>query len=319
MIAVTALINFVIALATPFAGPYRLLAWKPRTFGGFGTGLLTWFGIFFLYPVMGTISPAFAYCWLALILLAWIKMFAQWCSNKPRRDEGENHYWFGSYELVFATILLLLARLIGSRWFFEAGFVCSLLQTSLVNLRRRLEGWTPEDTERLVRPLRDVAPEAAQVKAGATSAGSIGLSILRYAFWRKPTPVAQGSGVVVYQPLTLTQRVKSHLVAHMIISFFGGALGINVLAAVVSLALALPLWMMGAEVHLPSFATAPIWGLYERVKNGLAETKEKAVERLKDKQEEIKERWHEKKDEVEAEAGRVIRRSVWDSMFNREE
>src|SRR5258708_3797787 len=71
-------ITAALAVLRLFAGPYRVIAFKPRSFGGIGLGFATWLGIIIAFPVcVSTLSPDGYVAWpvwVALIASAYLQM-----------------------------------------------------------------------------------------------------------------------------------------------------------------------------------------------------------------------------------------------------
>lgn len=108
---------------------------------------------------------------------------------------------------------------------------------------------------------------------------------------------------------SVTGRVGSHLVSHTILSIITGILGFSPIVAIGSLMLAIPLWLIGAEVRFPDWVmawprsvAARVYTTFsekkEEVKTALQEKKEQVVEHLQEKKEEVQERIHEKVQDV---------------------
>lgn len=350
-------LHVISALLMLVAGVYRVVGFKFRTVGSKPHGAMTCLGIAIAYPWYATDAswvegkPLFFWSWIGLGVLGYIKAMHQWCSSQPRRDEATGHSWLGRCEIVFALGLWGLGfAYFGSdagRFFF-IGFLCSYAEVWVVRTRRRLEAWTPEDTARLFGGFQRTAevaqhtaakvtatapkvplPDRPAVQSGAMTVGSMVWAVLRYAFWRKPNvvPVTAGSGVVmINQPLTWGQRLRSSLVAGAIIHVVSGAIGINILGVALTIVLSIPLMCMGVKVEFPEFVKAPLWGLVHTVKEGMGEAKEHVKEKwdaekeflrdkLREKERELAEKFNEKRPELEDKAGREIRRATWGSLF----
>ncbi|MHC5538720.1 hypothetical protein ACYOEI_10900, partial [Singulisphaera rosea] len=138
-------------------------------------------------------------------------------------------------------------------------------------------------------------------------AGAITLSLARRAFGAKPPSVAETAESVPapHRPLTFGQRVRSHMVAHVIISLISGALGFNILIAAGTIVLSIPLWIMGARVEFPDHVRGTIDRGVGIVKEGMGGVRDEASDRLARKkaelEEEIKEREEALKARVKAE------------------
>ena len=145
------------ACCTLFAGPYRVLAWKFRSFGGIGLGFVTWLGVVAFPLCTGLPSSSDAWTlavWGVLIILAYIQMMARWCSTLPPRVPGYPHCWVGRYEPMLAFALAMAAAVAcgpGGTVIIVLGYACS---AAAWRLQRRLSTWTPADTPFLLAPAR---------------------------------------------------------------------------------------------------------------------------------------------------------------------
>jgi hypothetical protein len=255
-------------LVAGFAGPYRVVAYKTRTFGNVAQGFATWAGLVFAFmnssiPWDDSDSTQFGFAvgsWVLLAGLAYFQMFTKWCSIRPPRDEGIGHCWAGRVEPVVAVAICVLASALWDNGtFFFVGYGCSLIQVRLARLRRRLAGWTSDDTERVMAPIRagmawfiettPVFAEFARAKLRLLIPGLAMVAGAVMAFFRGRTAVAAASPGVpagVKQP-TFMSRVFSHVVGSLIISAIGG----TVILKVFGLILAIPLWFLGWHVSAP--------------------------------------------------------------------
>ena len=293
---------------TPLAGPYRVLAYKFRSFGGIGSGLLTWFGIVFVYGWcrmrwfrLFEPEPLAVPLFAAMVVMGWVQMFAKWCSSREPRDPAESHCWFGRGEPVFALALSGAAEYGASMGrYYLAGYLCSSLQIGLARLRGRLEAWTPEDTERL---------------AGWARAGAAPLKALAP---RKTEAVAPGATV---RRTTFAGRVMSHVVAHFVIAGITGTLGIWGIVKFLGLILVIPAWLIlwatgGDPGGLPGFAKEDVRSGLERMREAVGETKEELGERLETGKERLKERFEDGKERVSEEVESRKRQALW-NFFTR--
>ena len=142
-----------------FAGPYRVLAFKPRCFGSLGQSFATWLGVVIAFPLTVAAFADDGYVpwpvWLALLLCTYAQMTMQWCSKLPPRDATTLHFWCERGELLFACLLSYAASIAcgpGGFLFCLAGYTASVADCGLRRLRSRLQDWTPEDTSRLIAP-----------------------------------------------------------------------------------------------------------------------------------------------------------------------
>ena len=76
---------------------------------------------------------------------------------------------------------------------------------------------------------------------------------------------------------SLSGRVGSHLIAQAVISAVSGVLGFNVILACFTIALAIPLMLIGAKVELPDFVKAWPRSVAARVRGAFSDAKESAA------------------------------------------
>lgn len=328
MAAMIRLIDLLMIPLTLFAGVYRVVAYKPLTFGGIGTGLLTWIGIAAVYPACAfpptphRAQPWAIGLWAALAVVAYVKMFNQWCSP-VRRNPRRSHCWCGSGEPFFAFAFAIAMTAFagnGAGMFFFAGFVCSMAQLWLLVLRGRLERWTPQDTDRLFAPLRAgqarAAALAAWVKQAVPTAGRFALArallgcsftgmALRAAwlFWRGRAAARTAAAATAHaRPPTFMGRVGSFLVGHAVWSIVVGGLGLGVVFKTIGLILTIPaaiiIWIAGGEARLPGYAEDATHSTISRIEAGLKGQKDKALKRLGHEREEWEERLRHGRDEA---------------------
>jgi hypothetical protein len=327
---------------TLFAGPYRVLAFKFRAFGGIGLGFITWIGIALVFPAcIAAFSNVDSWwiAWAFLATCAYIQMFVQWCSKAPRRDPASPHCWLGWGEPLLAVALSIAASAAcgpGGMAFFLTGYACSTADWLLCRLRRRLLAWTPADTARSLAPAYAAAARLqALARAGAQWAAWASPICARFTF-RYGLILASGAALLLrgawsvlaaraQQPALaqgpsvrspgFVSRVASFVVGHMIFSLLTGALGFWGLAKGIGLILSIPaaliLWVCGGRPDLPHFAKEDARSVISRVKEGLEDKKEDAIERLRLKREAMQERWQDNKEEISDEIGRRKRRAVW--------
>lgn len=326
-----ALAGIPLVLLTLLAGPYRAVAFKLGTFGGVGTGLLTWAGIIIGYPVCVALSgppdspQGFLFSWGALILIGWIKMFACWCSSQPRRDAGQSHCWAGSSEPLIALMIGMTAAAgsgLGGFVFFLAGYASSLVQIGLVRLRLFCKAWTPEDTKRVLSPVgMGTVRAAAGLRVGAMSLAPVAMAVFaltKSLFARAAQPaaadvqaegaVAGAAGVVTpgvatpgYRPPSFSGRVMSHIVAHFVISLITGAIGIGVILKYFTYVLAFILMLLGWELNPP-----------DAVKEEANDVMQRGAELYGHEKAELGERFDEGRESLTEEVERRKRQAIWD-------
>jgi hypothetical protein len=160
-------LTVALAVLRLFAGPYRVIAFKSRTFGGIGQGFATWLGVALVFPVSVAAFSPDGYVpwpvWLALVIITYAKMTVQWCSTLPPRDENALHFRLPTGELVFACLASYVASILcgpGGFVFFIAGYIASLADYLLRRIRSRCQDWTPEDTARLLLPFHTIMSQA---------------------------------------------------------------------------------------------------------------------------------------------------------------
>jgi hypothetical protein len=348
-------IDVLLALFTLFSGPYRVVAFKFRSFGGIGLGSVTWIGIALAFPacvVVSTHGDSWWMAWVALIVCAYIQMFAKWCSTRPPLDAAFRHCWIGRGEPFFAFVLVFAAGMAcgpGGTAFFLIGYACSTMDWLLRRLRLRLETWTPSDTVRLLAPARNAVARlrvatrnaadrltasariaAARVRLALPIYSSVmrhyGLAIasltattlgyvwgfLRQRAQRPPT----APGEHYTRSPSFSSRVMTFVVGHMVFSFITGAIGFWGIVKGIGLILAIPaaiiLWAVGGKPDLPDFAKDDARGAMHGFRDALEDKKDQALDRLRGKREELKERWEEGKEQISGEISRRKRQAVWD-------
>lgn len=300
------------------AGVYRLLTYKPRSMGRWESVMVTWLGVTFGYLVFAhTGTTASCVCWGLLVAAADIQTTIQYCSTRPRREEGRNHSWAGRYEILFPFLFLAcMSRGVGDGVmpFLLVGYVCSAVHNGIGRLSRYYDAWTPAQTDRLLAPLEAFGEWLIStghaigrlIIRGAKAVWRASIIVGRFAIKHllSPRPVANARGggpydhYYPYPPrTTFMGRVRSTIFAHLIISTVSGVLGINILVAFFGICLALPLWLMGAKVELPTIVKRPMQQAIERAKEGLSDLKEDASDRVGEKVKRIKNRFRREPDE----------------------
>lgn len=81
---------------------------------------------------------------------------------------------------------------------------------------------------------------------------------------------------------SFTGRVGGHLMAHAVISTITGILGFNIIMALLSIVLAIPLMLIGAKVELPESVKAWPRGLLSTVKSSFIDKKDEIKEKIHD-------------------------------------
>ena len=323
------LIDLLIIVLTLFAGPYRVAAYKFRSFGGIGRGLVTWIGIGLVFPAFVWASKpeeSWWLAWAALAIWGYAQMMAKWCSTAPPLDPPLPHCWLGKAELFLALPLIWVAGVLcgsGGAVFFLAGYACSTAQSLLHRLRRRLEAWTPRDTERLLAPARTTA-------AGVAWASPIcGRFLLRYAlllataignalrwFWRRfvarPAPQpAPAQGYYAPPRPGIVRGFTRMFINHLIISTITGVIGINVLA----IPFAIILWSMGWRVGLPVHVKEQARSYIARAKEAISDEKDEVMEKLRLKREAMEERLRQERQRFAERFSRVRQRPQPDDFI----
>jgi hypothetical protein len=331
------LIDILVALLTLLAGPYRVLAYKLRSFGGIGLGLVTWIGTAAIFPVWIACSSETAflegpvYFWLALLTLGYIQTFTKWCSTAPPRDICSPHCWLGRWEPALALVISLAAAATGPGGFafFLAGYACSTAEWLLQRLRRRLKAWTPQDTERLLAPARLAAAWVASTSPVCgrflVHYGLIAASALAFAsraVWSYLGERARQRAAALakaphapgpYQrPPTFFGRVMSHIIASTVLSMITSVIGFNIFALI----LAIPLWLMGWHVGLPGQVKEKARSVLHNVRESLEDEKDELTERLRRKREEMEDRLDDARDSLRDGVDRAKRRAAW-GIFSR--
>jgi hypothetical protein len=280
------LINFLAAMLLPFAGPYRVLAF--RRGGSFRTiseGVLTWMVIG--YPLsIATFSPqagaGMAWLWVVLIVGGWVQMFATWCT--ATLDPSSSHAWAAKGEFAYtlgATILIHVLCGEGSSMFFAIGYVCS---EGELGLRR----WMPEDTRRVLAAGH--AASAWTIRAvPAVGGAALGVicplgrgvwGFVRSAWSARRAAQAQAPQIA---RAGFWNRVGSYLVGHIIFSILTGAFGLWGIIKYFSYVLAAILAMMGWDLTPPDSVREEARGVISRFKEKVKDEKEEAHERINDK------------------------------------
>jgi hypothetical protein len=260
-------------LLTVLAGPYRVVAYKFRSFSGIGHGLLTWIGIGLVFPVCtGFFSRPDTWwvAWVALAVCGYVQMFVKWCRTAPRLDPASPQCWFGNAELFFVVALVYAANLVcgpGGAAFFLAGYACSTAQWML----RRLAS----------RPSRDT--EWPHASARTTAAG-----------------MAYGPAQGYYpRPPSFGSRVASYLAGHMLFSIITGAIGfwgiLKAFGMILTIPAAVLIWMLGGKADLPEFAKHDARSFFSRVADSLRDKKDDVMEKLHLKREAMEESPHQQR------------------------
>jgi hypothetical protein len=154
------------------------------------------------------------------------------------------------------------------------------MRDSVARLRRRLDLWAPEDTERVASVLQGAGRMAGRL-------------IPEHKTSPAPPPVSgfvtpDGQAHVVYAPPRQTSFggwVLRYLVGHTVFSLITGAIGVNILL----LPFALILWVGGWHVGLPGKAKQEARNFIQRARDAIKEEKEDAAELLEEKKEELSE------------------------------
>jgi hypothetical protein len=297
------LIDLLIILLTLFAGPYRVAAYKFRSFGGIGQGLVTWIGIGLVFPAFVWASKpeeSWWLAWAALAIWGYAQMMAKWCSTAPPLDPALPHCWLGKAELFFAFPLIWVAGVLsgsGGAAFFLAGYACSTAQWLLHRLRRRLEAWTPRDTERLMAPACTTAAGVAKaspicgrfaLRYGLLLASAIGraLRFLWRRFVARPTPQpAPGQGYYAPPRPGVVRGFTRYLISHMIFSIITGVIGFNI----IGIPFAIMLWFMGWKVGLPVHVKEQARSYIARAKEAISDEKDEVMEKLRVRREAMEE------------------------------
>ena len=325
MLPVLRIIGLLRILLMLFAGPYRVVAHKPGSFGGFGMGLVTWIGVAAVYPVFAfpTVPPSARLgatgLWVALVVFTYAQMFATWLAAKPH-DPYQVPGWFGRADAFFAIALLLAVMWLagnGAGMFFVVGSLCNTVQLWLIVLRHRLEDWTPQDTARIIATLnagrnRSVAL-ADWTKQTAPKAGRFALAkaLIACTFtgarrsgppvqaWRRRA-AARAASTAPAAPPTFMGRVGSFLVGHAIWVIVFEGLGLAVVFKVVGLILAAILMILGWRVEAP-----------EDVKDEAQVIVSGARDHWQYGKQEALDDWNQHKAEISDEAGRAGRKAAW--------
>ena len=281
MTLIVGIINVLLVLLTVFAGPYRVVAFKFRTFGGIGLGLVTWLGVAIAFPDVRRHVPARGFIVAGglggahhIRLHPDVRQVVQQRAAPGRRLPALLDRQVGA-ALRHRPLLHGKRGLRPRRHdVLPDGLCMQHGRISAPALRRRCEVWTPRDTQRLLAPVRIAI---ARVTAWVTWASPIcGRLIVRYGLllasataaalqcvWlfllrraQQPAPaLAQGQYV---RPPTFGSRVMSFVVGHMLFSLITGAIGFWGIVKGIGLILAIPaailLWAVGGKPDLPHFA-----------------------------------------------------------------
>jgi uncharacterized membrane protein len=306
MKTIDAILDIILVALTPLAGPYRVVMHNFRTFGGVGTGLLTWGGVILLYPWFAvpsfwTDDPRIFYLsWAALGVLTYIQTFAKWCSESPRVCEGASR--FGRWEPVFALALCFgMSEAVGpgAAKFVLMGYACSIAQFGIVRLRAKLAAWTPEDAQKLERVLDTVretakrwAPIAMLWAGRACKASRIAVVTIvpllfvpfkALGFLRRPTADAAPAAPVKGSP-TFASRVMVHICGSLILGWVTGGFSIVAVFKCFSFILAAILMLGGWHMKPP-----------DGIRNEASEFVVKAKDVLEEKHHELETKVEQKK------------------------
>jgi hypothetical protein len=321
-------IDTLSTLLALFSGPYRVVAYKLRSFGGIRRGCVTWIGIGLVFPACVVISACGEWwwiAWVALVAWAYIQMVAKWCSTSPELDATSSHCWIGRGEPVFAVVLAIAAGMVcgaGGTMFFLTGYACSTADWLLRRLRLRVETWTPSDTARLLAPARNAVARmtvtgrnakawltaaARMAAARGRSAAPIYSSVMRryglaiaavaatslrfvwgFLLKRAQRPPAAPGGHYG-RPPSFGGRVMSFVVGHMVFSLITGTLGFWGIMKFIGTILAIP-----AAILLWALGGKPDlpWFAKDDARGAIVRVEEV----LADKKDELEERWHDKKE-----------------------
>ncbi|WP_337177536.1 hypothetical protein [Paludisphaera sp.] len=312
------LLRLLMWALTILSGPYRVLSEPYDKFGGFVYGTLTFFGLTVIYPYVNAelhglgMWPPFI--WFGQLILAYVYAFARWFSLKPPADPGTRNSWAGRNEPLFAIALVFACfglRSPGTGLLLLSGFIASQVQVELVNLIRRLEGWTPEDGEKV----KEAAVARAKRLRGLATAAI--MSIRRKPevvdVPRAPQPVASGLLDQLYpppygghypphlyqqpsaaqKPLTLKDRVVSGLISHFLFWLVIGPLGFGGICAILLFLISIPIWLLGGVVHFPEWAKVRAPAFVVRMIDSIQDKKEAIGEKF----DSLKGRFHDEEPE----------------------
>jgi hypothetical protein len=324
ILAIDSLLSFL----TLFSGPYRVVAYKLRSFGGIRRGCVTWIGIALVFPaciVTSTYGDLWWIAWVALVVWAYIQMVAKWCSTSPELDATSPHCWIGRGEPVFAVVLAIVTGMVcgpGGGAFVVTGYACSTIDWLLRRLRLRVETWTPSDTARLLAPARNtviwLTIAAGNAVAWLTATACIAAarvrpalpmysSVIRHYGLAIASVTATTLGYVwlflvkrAQRPPTapsehyrrwpsFSSRVTSFVVGHLVFSVITGTLGFWGIMKGIGMILAIP-----AAILLWMVGGKP--DLPEFAKEDARGAITRVKEALADKKDELEERWQEKKE-----------------------
>src|SRR6516165_1742820 len=109
------LIDVLTGLLTPLAGPYRVIAYRFRSFGGGRDVLLAWFGMAVLCPLAADTpyTDTASVAWSAFLAWGCLQAMVTWCHASPPRDPARSHCWAGRWEPLLAAALCLAAHQVG--------------------------------------------------------------------------------------------------------------------------------------------------------------------------------------------------------------
>jgi hypothetical protein len=321
-------IDMLLTLLPLFSGPYRVVAYKFRTFGGIRRGCVTWIGIGLVFPacvVTSACGDLWWIAWVALVVCAYIQMIVKWCSTSPALDVTLPHCWIGRGEPVFAFILACAVAMgcgAGGGAFVVTGYACSTIDWPLRRLRLRVETWTPGDTARLLAPARNaiawtkiathhaitwLTAYARIATARARWAMPICFSVMRryglaiasvmatslrfvwgFLLKRAQRP-PMAPGGHYGRPPSFVGRVMTFVVGHLVFSLITGTFGFWGIMKFTGTILAIP-----AAILLWALGGKPDlpWFAKDDARGAIARVEEV----LADKKDELEERWHDKKE-----------------------
>jgi hypothetical protein len=290
-----------VLLLALFAGPYRVLAFKARSFGGLDTGAMTWISILLLFPLWTGIAfleaSGAALLWLMLIACAYLQMMVKWCSQPPAPDPCVPHCWMGQGEPFLAAVLYFATAAAcdnpAAGTYFVIGYACSMAEWRLQRWRRD----APETT------LADVV-SARQKRFGRIWASSLWPALAPPLGWLRsfltgkrpagPAP-AGGPAVPAGSPVQVVyashsgwgRRLATFFVGHTILSL----LGLSFFLKIIAVPLALFLASMGYRIGLPDHMKQEVKSTVHRIREALSDEKEELMERFHDKREELQQRF----------------------------
>ena len=283
-------------LLEPFAGPYRVIVFKPFT-PGIIDGGLTWAGVIAAYPLLATSADGlwsrviFWLSWLGLIALTYHRMKGSKVSVAAVWD-GIFRHWEPAVAMV---LCLAMSRVcgIGLGWFLLAGFAASIMQAGIARSRSRCLNWSPEDTQRLGASLKTSSQGAASVAAtgwgwlwfairtGAASIFGFWFFLLRGTGMSFGKRKAEGDASA-QRPPGFMNRVFAHVCASMIFSFVTGIIKFGTVIRWCAYFLAIPLALMGWNVDPPEAEKENKDGILHKAKELYVHTKEKVTDKVHD-------------------------------------